>query len=169
VRHIYKYVLGARFDVYEVRLPEKATILSVGISPRDGLPCFWAEVEPQALTEVRRFLTVPTGGLAAGDSWDFLGTVVEGAFVVQIYVESLRADRPALEDKHAAQLADVIRRTDDDTREQLAQSRRETAEECAKLVESGVLIENSDYREGYNAGLRIGAGSIRVRFGGENK
>jgi DNA-directed RNA polymerase subunit F len=47
-------------------------------------------------------------------------------------IVALEADRAALEEKHAAQLADVMRRTEDDTREQLAQARREMAEDCAK-------------------------------------
>jgi hypothetical protein len=92
LRYIYKYVLGPRYHVYEVTLPEKATLLSVGTCPKTGCPCVWAEVEPQALTEVRRFLTVPTGGLPGDHRWSFLGTVISpSGLVVHIYVEKEKA------------------------------------------------------------------------------
>ena len=43
----------------EISMPRGAKILSVQV--QGGLPCIWAEVEPKAKLEQRRFLIVGTG------------------------------------------------------------------------------------------------------------
>lgn len=56
--HVFKYPLKVT-DEQEVVMPEGAAVLCVQI--QRGIPCIWAEVDPQARKIKRTFVTYGTG------------------------------------------------------------------------------------------------------------
>ena len=55
-------------------MPVGANIISAGIDP-GGQPCLWAEVDPQADVEPRRFYKAGTGNSVPANAGRFIGSV----------------------------------------------------------------------------------------------
>lgn len=90
---IWKYEIPIQ-DEFEIEMPGRAEILSVGV--QDGRPMLWARVEPDANMYKRKFIMATTGGpcpppiyeAERGKEASFLGTIQlkGGAFVAHIFV-----------------------------------------------------------------------------------
>lgn len=94
MRRIWKYELTERGTggVATVEMPDKAKILSVGID-LEGRLCVWADVNPDALRETRRFVVALTGTMPPSERWQFVGTVTHALhrLVYHVYQEKLDA------------------------------------------------------------------------------
>ena len=85
MREIWKFeVIGD--DVFTRQMPRGATILS--IAEQRGDVCMWAEVDPEAPKETRRFRLAGTGHpMPADEKRRFIGTVLSrnGSFVFHLF------------------------------------------------------------------------------------
>lgn len=88
INKIYKYAIPAE-DSFKILMPKDAKILSV--QTQDGMPHFWAEVNPEAEQEERNFEMFGTGHEISYDmgverkyigTFQVTGKRVGGAFLV---------------------------------------------------------------------------------------
>lgn len=94
MRTIYKFPLVIQ-DEQEIHLPASALVRHVGLDPT-GQVCLWIEFETEAAHVWRRVFirgtghAVPGGPPNMGRQPVFAGTVVAGAFVWHIWLETAR-------------------------------------------------------------------------------
>lgn len=81
---IWKFAL-ALVDVQEIQIPKRARVLCVQL--QHGAPCLWAHVDPDNMTEVRRFRIVGTGHPAPEDVSGYIGTfqIHGGALIFHVF------------------------------------------------------------------------------------
>ena len=86
MRGVWKYPLGLDGHTQEHEMPVGARVLAVGM--QHNLPTMWAEVDPAADTEARRFVVFGTGHRIPTDveaRLTYLGSAVSDAFVWHVY------------------------------------------------------------------------------------
>jgi hypothetical protein len=85
MKTIWKFPLEVT-DVQSVRMPRGARILCVQV--QGGVPCLWAEVDPQAASEDRTLRIYGTGHpMAEGEQRVYIGTfqLVQMEMVFHVY------------------------------------------------------------------------------------
>lgn len=83
MRKIYKYQIP-NYGFSNVQMPVGAKI--VAVQPQRGYAMMWAEVDPDAPTEERKFLIVGTGQPLTEDAKTYVGTIQDGGgFVWHVY------------------------------------------------------------------------------------
>lgn len=83
-RTVFKYSLDAADD-QTIDMPVGAVILHA--AEQDGVPCVWALVDMQNISEPRRFFTHGTGHRLHSDAKTYVGTVhmYDGAIVLHVF------------------------------------------------------------------------------------
>lgn len=71
MRTIWKYALVVSAEQH-LDIPKGAKLLTV--DAQDGVPCLWAQVDPEAEKVVVRLLTVGTGHEFSGWEGEYIGT-----------------------------------------------------------------------------------------------
>jgi hypothetical protein len=93
-RSVYKFSVRIDDAWHEIKLSPRAKVLHVGQQEDGPWVYFWAEVDPDNLTETRTFRIYPTGGLIEADA-AYLGTAQDHTrgYVWHLYVRPLYARR----------------------------------------------------------------------------
>lgn len=79
---IWKYELNPVKGPQSIRMPCDSTILDVQM--QDGIPVFWALVDPDSPDEERKFLLVYTGWAIPGYPV-YIGTFQDGPIVYHLF------------------------------------------------------------------------------------
>ena len=84
---IWKYQLYVRDEPQKIMMPEGAKI--VFVHDQNGVPCFWAEVQPRKEYEPRWFGVYGTGHIVPESNMmfkhNYVGSTISGPFVWHIY------------------------------------------------------------------------------------
>jgi hypothetical protein len=88
-RTIWKYpvmhLMRARVNL-AVEMPKGAEILTLQVDQKDGMPCIWAVVDPDAEKEYRTFLHVGTGQEVPWDTSGLAGLSYVGTWQMKDFV-----------------------------------------------------------------------------------
>jgi len=83
VNAVWKFPLVVGLSPTPVSMPAGARVLHV--TEQSGLPCVWAEVDPDAPRETRQFFTVGTGWGVPKDARVYCGATHCGPFAWHVY------------------------------------------------------------------------------------
>jgi hypothetical protein len=83
VQVIYKFEL--RLNATIIKMPKGAKILAV--AAQHDKPVIWAQCDPLAEQEIRKFRTLVTGAVEPMDTWTYLGTFQIEWFVGHVFEE----------------------------------------------------------------------------------